>query len=126
MIRFQGRPPEQTKEQMPTEEIPETERVYIRRQWNDWRIGLVSLKDISGFRWGTVSGGVHTRAPQACLYAYVSCARVRGEIGHSCSHGPAPHCIKVCIVKKDNSSGVFKDLLARVGPKPKRRSAPQP
>lgn len=25
-----------------------------------------------------------------------------GEIAHSCTHGPCPHQIKVCIGKKDN------------------------
>jgi hypothetical protein len=34
---------------------------------------------------------------------YVMCdGMIDGELAHSCSHGPPPHDIKVCLLKKDN------------------------
>jgi hypothetical protein len=95
-------------------------KVYIRRQWNDWRIGSVQLSQIEGLHWDDYSGGVWKRAPQLFIHGYVYCTDVDGEISHSCLHGPPPHRIKVCVVKKDNAPRVFEMLLAIVGPKPAR------
>lgn len=98
------------------------ETVRIRRQWNDRRIGKVRWSDISNPRWDIVSGGTQAKAPQPFIHAYVSCDRVQGDIAHSCSHGPGPHHIKVCLVKKDNSKEVWNYLMKIVGKKPPRRS----
>lgn len=92
--------------------------VYIRRQWNDWRIAQVLLSQLSGLGWDTVSGGVQAPAPQPFIHGYVWCTDVIGDIAHSCTHGPPPHSIKVCVVKKDNAPAVFRRLLDIVGPKP--------
>jgi len=105
----------------PLPEIPESERVYISRQLKDWRIGYVSQDEIDGLHWDTISGGVNVTSPQPFIYGYVACTRVRGEIGHSCIHGEAPHRIKVMLTKSGNSKSVFKWALGIAGPKPARK-----
>jgi hypothetical protein len=98
-----------TKLESPAE-IPESERIYARRQWNHWEVGYVAVSDISGLHWDKVSGGFKATAPRPFIHGYISCAAVRGTIGHSCLHGEGPHRIKVCVVKKDNSSRIFEFL----------------
>jgi hypothetical protein len=52
-------------------------------------------------------------------------AMQEGTLSHSCRHGPPPHSIKVCIVKKDNAPRTFAKLVAQAGgPLPKERRAP--
>jgi len=93
--------------------------VLIKRQWNDWRCAEVPFEKIEGFHWSATSGGVRARAPQPFIHGYVSCADITGEFGHSCRHGQGPHCIKVCITRKDNTEEVWAALVALAGPKPK-------
>jgi hypothetical protein len=84
------------------------ETVVVRRQWNHWMHGTVRLNDIDHPHWDDYSGGFQARAPRPFIHAYISCnAFVSGEVGHSCAHGAGPHRIKVCIVKKDNTPGIF-------------------
>ena len=97
------------------------EKVRIRRQWNDWRVAAVCLDDLGDLHWDTISGGVQALAPQPFIHGYVQCDRVESDIAHSCWHGEGPHSIKVCIVKKDNDSGIWKKLMSIVGPKPERK-----
>jgi hypothetical protein len=97
------------------------ERVFIRRQWNDYRTAEVELSRIEGLHWDIVSGGVRAPSPQPFVHGYVKCTDVIGDIAHSCSHGEAPHTIKVCIVKKDNDPKIWQKILSIVGPKPKKR-----
>ena len=104
--------------------MEEVRKVRIRRQWDDGRIGEVSEDDLHHVAWDTISGGVNAPAPQPFLHGYVWCTDVEGEIAHSCEHGPAPHWIKVCIVKKDNDSKIYQALADLAGPKPKREPRP--
>ena len=101
--------------------IPSGTLVRVRRQWNDQRIGTVRWSDLGNPRWDIVSGGTQVRSPQPFIHAYVYCDKVRGNIAHSCNHGPGPHNIKVCLVKKDNSKEVWNYLMKIVGKKPPRR-----
>lgn len=87
--------------------------VYIRRQWNAGWDGSVKLSQISGLHWSSESGGVMAPAPRPFLHGYVWCTDVQGGINHSCRHGPPPHRIKVCLVKKSNRA-VWDRLLAEV------------
>ena len=89
--------------------------VRVRRDWDDHRVGTVRWSDLGNPRWDMVSGGTQTRTPQPFLHGYVMCDKVRGDIAHSCIHGPAPHNIKVCIVEKDNSRQVWDYLMKIVG-----------
>ncbi len=91
-----------------------SEKVYIRRHWNDHKIGAVPLESLSGLHWGTISGGVQKRAPRAFIYGHISCTNVEGEIGHSGIHGPCPHEIKVCLVKKDNEATTWNRVLSQL------------
>jgi hypothetical protein len=43
------------------------------------------------------------------------------EIAHSCTHGDAPHMIRACVCKKDNTPEVYKKLVDVVGPKPQNK-----
>ena len=95
--------------------------VRIRRDWNDRRIGTARWSALANPRWDNVSGGTQVRTPQPFVHAYVWCNKVKGDIAHSCIHGPGPHNIKVCIVKKDNSKEVWNHLMKIVGSKPPRR-----
>ena len=95
--------------------------IKVRRQWNDRRrIATYRVGDISELQWGRTSGGVQARTPQPFVHGYVMCdAMIGGKLAHSCSHGPAPHRIKVCLTRKGNES-VWKEVLAIVGPSPGR------
>lgn len=93
--------------------------VTVRRQWNSWRRGGVALAKLSGLHWGTISGGVGSRAPQPFVFGYVACSEIDGKIDHSCAHGEGPHNIKVCLVKRDNQT-IWNKVLALAGPKPEK------
>lgn len=45
------------------------------------------------------------------------CDKYRGDLAHSCTHGQAPHLIKVCMTKTDNAD-IFPILNKMAGPKP--------
>jgi len=109
------------QEEQKLPDLAESERVYIRRQHKDWRIGCVSQNEINGLHWDRVSGGVGVVSPWPFIHGYVYCDRVRGEIGHSCIHGDGPHRIKVMLTKKDNSKPIFEWALNLSGPKPAKR-----
>lgn len=95
--------------------------VWVRRQYNDYRIAKYELNSIEGIHWDRVSGGVGAQTPQAFLHGYVSCdGMLEGELSHSGIHGPCPHQIKVCILKMDNDPKVYAQLKEQAGPKPYR------
>jgi hypothetical protein len=98
------------------------EVIQVRRQWNRGRrIATYRLRDISELRWGRLSGGLRHRTPQPFVHGYVMCdAMIGGRLAHSCAHGPGPHRIKVCLVRKGNES-VWKHVLAIVGQRPDRK-----
>ena len=94
--------------------------VQIRRDWNDHRIGTVEWSQLRSPHWDNISGGEQNRTPQPFIHGFVWCDEVQGDIAHSCIHGPPPHDIKVCLVKKDNSKEVWIRLSEIVGGKPNR------
>jgi hypothetical protein len=63
-----------------------------------------------------VSGGTQIESRRPFVFAYVWCNKVQGDIAHSCLHGPAPHNVKVCIMKRDNSAKVWNRVSRMVGP----------
>ena len=95
-------------------------KVSIRRQWNDYRVAETDFDNLDSFHWSDVSGGVFRKSPQPFIHAYVHCDQIDGEIAHSGTHGPCPHNIKVCIVKKDNSIQTWEKVLEIAGPKPEK------
>jgi hypothetical protein len=42
---------------------------------------------------------------------------ISGELAHSCSHGPPPHSILVCVLKKDNPK-LWPEIEREIGPRP--------
>ena len=63
-----------------------------------------------------MAGGTQIESRRPFMYGYVWCDKVRGDIAHSCIHGPPPHNIKVCLVKQDNSRDVWNRLIQIAGP----------
>ena len=58
--------------------------VRVRRQYNDWRDAAYRLRDISGFHYSDVSGGINARANREYLCAYVQCDQmIQGELPFS-------------------------------------------
>jgi hypothetical protein len=91
--------------------------VWVRRQYNDKdNRAAYRLSDIDGWHLSDVSGGRQDVANRAYWHAYVMCdAMIEGQVGHSCTHGPAPHRIKICVVKKDNDAAWSRILRAAEG-----------
>lgn len=99
--------------------VAETDLVSVRRQWNSWEVAQVYVGDVSNPLWDLVSGGVKETSPEAFIFGYIWCdAIVSGSVAHSCLHGTAPHSIKICILRKDNSPRIYNHFLALTGPKP--------
>ena len=90
--------------------------VHVRRDWEDHRVGRVRWSDLENLKWDTVAGGTQVESRPPFIYAYVWCNKVRGDIAHSCIHGPPPHNIKVCLMKRDNSRDVWNRLIQIAGP----------
>lgn len=101
--------------------VADNTAVHVRRDWNDHRVGTVRWSDLRSPKWDTVSGGEQNRTPQPFIHAFIWCDLVEGDIAHSCIHGPPPHYIKVCLVRKDNRRDVWNRLSEIVGPKPGKR-----
>jgi len=96
-----------------------TELISVRRQWNSWEIAQVYVSDVSNPLWDLTSGGVKEYSPEALIFGYIWCdAILSGSIAHSCLHGTAPHSIKICILRKDNSPRIYNHFLTLVGAKP--------
>jgi len=47
--------------------------VWVRRQWNDYRVAKYPLESVGGIHWSDFSGGVQQRAPRYFLHGHVSC-----------------------------------------------------
>ena len=96
--------------------------VMVRRHPQDWQTAEYKMSEIHGLRWGHVTGGVRRLTPYPMVMGYVRCdGMVSGELAHSCNHGPPPHSVKVCLIKKYNKLH-WKKVLERAGPKPNRAS----
>jgi hypothetical protein len=92
-----------------------TGTVTVRRQWNSPESASVASNSIENLHMSDVSGGVRARAPRAFLHGYVWCDQlIDGELAHSCRHGPGPHRIKVCVVKRDNSKAIYDYLILQM------------
>ena len=70
------------------------------------------LRSLRNVAWSEVSGGIKARTSRPFLHGYIYCNEIiSGDLSHSCLHGPGPHSIKVCIVKKDNTKAVFDAIV---------------
>jgi hypothetical protein len=74
--------------------------------------------DISDLHWTDVSGGVKVPLPHQFVHGYVLYnAMISDELAHSCSHGPPPHRILVCVLKIDNPKS-WREIEREIGPRP--------
>jgi len=94
------------------------DKIFVKREWGDWKIGRIDFDDIIELKWGRIAGGTRKMMPKSLIQAKVSCDRIKGEIGHSCMHGDGPHDILVCIVKSDNDPKIQKKLIEILGRQP--------
>ncbi len=82
---------------------------------------LYDLSSLSRLEWRLVSGGRGDVMADYFVSAVVPCDAAReGEVGHSGSHGPCPHEIRVVVVASHNEKSVMEALRKQVGPKPRR------
>lgn len=85
--------------------------VTVRRQPNDWRDGCVRVCRLDGLTFDVCSGGVGVAFASEMLCAYVWCSDIeQGQVAHSCSHGPPPHRIKVCLPQSVNDRRLWRVL----------------
>ena len=103
----------------PKKPVDAAELVSVRRQWNSWEVAQVYVGDVSNPLWDVVGGGTKEPSPEAYIFGFIWCdAIVSGSVAHSCLHGTAPHSIKICILRKDNSPRIYNHFLALIGQKP--------
>lgn len=98
--------------------------VYVRRGPMDGLTAVCMFSQIQRPRWDGITGGVPRLTAHPMIFGYVYCDRfISGEVAHSCAYGgPAPHLIKVCLIKKLNMAN-WPRILRIVGEKSFRRAA---
>ncbi len=95
--------------------------IYVRRQPNDYKIGKIKFEDVTDLDWGMTTGGIKVQTNQYYIFGYIYCNQVlEGEIAHSCMHGPAPHHIRVCVLKKDNDKKLYNSIIDVIGESPNK------
>jgi hypothetical protein len=88
-------------------------RVKVRRRWNDSEASELPIEVLWDFHYRNEAGGVCRAMPRAFLCAHVWCDHVsEGAFGHRCPD-PPPHDLVVCILRNDNISAVYEDLLLK-------------
>jgi hypothetical protein len=104
------------------DEILPSATVTVRRQWNGHDTLVVPVSQLRDFHWRDLGGGCGQRAPRQFLHARMLCTSIPdgSYFPHSCRHGPPPHEILVCIVKKDNTKPLYDALTDLVGRRPLR------
>jgi hypothetical protein len=104
--------------------------VVVRRQWDNTQRARYNVADLKGLHLSQDQGTASTfyrRAPHVFVTGYVMCDEaVSGELPHSCTHGPPPHRIKVCVIAKDNTPAVMTALRARAAVAASRFRLPAP
>ena len=95
------------------ESLSDDTLVAVRRHPLNYQTAMYRFGEVTALHWSTASGGVGTATSHLTLFGYVWCnAMASGELAHSCSHGPPPHHIKVCFVKKLNQP-MWRQILHR-------------
>jgi hypothetical protein len=53
------------------------------------------------------------------IYAYLSCADIiSGNLPHRCDPVSAPHCIRVCVLRRHNVASAYAELVRRADQAP--------
>jgi hypothetical protein len=90
-----------------TDGVRDQKAVVVRSEWHVWRTATVALDDLSDVHWAQPPG-----APRPLIHAYVYCTAIlSGVLTHDCRSTPAPHRLKVCILKCSNGQTLFEDLV---------------
>ena len=100
------------------------EIIWVKRSPTDWESAKYPFEALENPCWGDYAGGLQVPLPYPFIQGYVWCnGMVEGEVAHSGSHGPCPHRIKVCVIKRYNDPKVYDKLISIVGPGPSRYSS---
>ena len=88
--------------------------VVVSRNLGGTKVRL-PVSALDGLHMTNSAGGTGARLPRTTLAAYIWCSSIPDDywsaFGHSCSHGPPPHRIKVVIPRGANSRVVYEKLL---------------
>jgi hypothetical protein len=96
--------------------------VEVRRDWDSGDTAKYALDAVSRWHWDFVGGRMQARKAPCFLYGYVMCDEaISGGVSHSCSHGPPPHNIKICILEEGNEA-IWSEIIRCAGPRPQPRS----
>jgi hypothetical protein len=83
--------------------------ISVQSEWNGWRSAEVRLADLSEVHWFQPAG-----ASRALVHGYVSCSKiVTGGIPHDCHRTPAPHRLRVCVLKRHTIPSVYAEVARR-------------
>jgi hypothetical protein len=83
--------------------------ISVTGDWNDWQSAHARIEDLGDVHWHQPQG-----APHPLLYAYVSCTDlVGGTLAHRCGNLPAPHRVRVCILKSRNMPAAYTALARK-------------
>ncbi|MDE1915019.1 MAG: hypothetical protein KGJ57_04960 [Sphingomonadales bacterium] len=87
--------------------------ISVRRHPQDWQTAQYSFSKLEYPHLDRVSGGVGRGTAHPTVFCYVWCdGMLSGELAHSCSHGPAPHRIKVAVPKVCNTREAYARVRA--------------
>ena len=71
----------------------------------------VPVADIQGLHWAVWEGGRGFFLDHPAIAGYITCDLIpewlRPDFGHSCTHGDAPHRVKVLIVKRRRDAAAY-------------------
>lgn len=89
-----------------------SDKVLVRRQWNDGRTLAVPFDKIERLHMSNIAGGHGGRSPRPMVSGYVWCDLIPdgSDFPHSCEHGPPPHRIKVVVTSVDNPPSVMRAI----------------
>jgi hypothetical protein len=86
--------------------------VVVRRRCDDRQRARYRIEDIANLHLRDIGAA---GARRVALYGYVWCdAMLEGELAHQCARGDGAHQIRVCVLEKDNASGVYAELMGRI------------
>lgn len=99
--------------------------ITVRREPQDYRNATYRLDDLKEPHWSdhcnNTEGRFRGRFNDDYICGYVQCdGALEGGVAHTGNHGPCPHRIKVCVIKKYTDKAAYKALLEIVGEKPQK------
>lgn len=98
-------------------------KVKITRQCCCYsKVGDIFIDLISNVHWSNISGGVKQKRAGYSLFGYIDYTVGKDIVDCSGNHDTGRNNMKICIPKKENESGEYKEgykiLIENAGPKP--------